>query len=152
MNPTVHIALTQNAPASICSIFRFEELFQIRYFPHLLFADWKVEQWVRHKCAQAYKRGRVGELALWLGKLHGKQIDEGGVPALTIRWMGEQIGYGAYANKLFEKWEYIGEYTGLLRKRGLLFRNLNDYCFMYPQMWFSLNPLTIDANQQGNLT
>jgi uncharacterized protein len=148
----IHIALKVGEPDRAYGVKRFEELFGIRYFPHLEFADWQVERWIQHKCAQAYKRGSIGELALWLGKLHGQQIERGEVPDLSIRWIDEKIGYGAFANRPYKKWEYIGEYTGILRRRRLIFPNINDYCFMYPREWISLRAFTIDSEKQGSLT
>jgi len=148
----IKIALRADEPAKEYTIRRFEELFELRYFPHLEFANWEVEQWVRAKCAQALKRGAIGQLALWLGKLHGKQIETAAIPDLSIRWMGENMGYGAFVNRAFKKWEFIGEYTGILRRRRLLFPDINDYCFMYPREWFSLKALTIDSARQGSFT
>jgi len=148
----IKIALKSTEEPRSYSVKRFEELFGIRYFPHLEFADWQVEHWVRKKCKRAYEKGRIGQLALWLGKLHGRQIEEAAIPDLAIRWIDEKIGYGAFTTRSFKKWEYIGEYTGVLRKRQLLFPNINDYCFMYPREWISLTPLTIDSDAQGSLT
>lgn len=148
----IKIALTpEEAPREI-SISRFEELFEIRYLPHLAFADWEVEQWMRKKCAWARRKGRIKQLNLWLGTLHGTQIEKAEIPDITIRWIGDHMGYGVFTNRPLKKWEYIGEYTGILRRRTLLFPNINDYCFMYPQEWISLKAFTIDGQKQGNYT
>ncbi|MFZ0565891.1 MAG: SET domain-containing protein, partial [Chlamydiales bacterium] len=134
------------------SIQRFEELFEIQYFPHLEFADWKVEQWIRKRCARAYKKGKMGQLNLWLGQLHAKEIEAANIPDITIRWIGEKIGYGLFTNCPIKKWDYIGEYTGLLRRRNLFSPNVNDYCFMYPREWIAFKAYTIDSERQGNYT
>jgi hypothetical protein len=148
----IKIALKANELTREYSVRRFEELFEIRYFPHLEFANWKVERWVRAHCERAYKKGYIGQLALWLGKLHGPQIENAAVPDLSIRWINEHIGYGAFTARPFKKWEYIGEYTGILRRRKLLFPDINDYCFMYPREGVSFKPMTIDSDKQGSLT
>lgn len=148
----IQIALKSDEPPQEYTIERFEEFFGIRYFSHLLFSDWRAERWMRNKCARAYKKGRIGQLALWLGKLHGKQIEQGAIPDLSIRWVHEDIGYGAFTTRPFKKWEFIGEYTGILRQRSLFFSNINDYCFMYPRAWIALKAFTIDAAQHGTLT
>lgn len=149
---TIKIAFKSDAPGEEYPVSRFEELFELSYFPHLLFADWEVEQWIRRKCAWAHRTGRVKKLALWLGKLHGHQIDAADTPDVTIRWMGAEVGYGLFTDKPLKKWEYIGEYTGTLRRRNLFFPNINDYCFMYPREWISLKAFTIDSKTQGNYT
>lgn len=148
----IKIALTSDGPAKEMSETRFEEVFGVRYFPHLEYADWTVERIIRKLCGKAEKAGKIGELALWLGKLHGKAIDEAKVPDITIRWIGENIGYGLFTNKPLSQWEFIGEYTGILRRRRLIFPDINDYCFMYPKEWISLKAFTIDSVATGNFT
>jgi hypothetical protein len=141
----------QEAPRLI-SIKRFEELFELHYLEKLQFENWEVEQWIYRQCERAQRRQKVGKLALWLGTLHGPQIERGDIPDVTIRWIGEKIGYGVFANRLLKKWEFIGEYTGLVKQRKLFFRNINDYCFMYPRAWIALKSLTIDSAKYGNFT
>jgi uncharacterized protein len=131
---------------------RFEELFQIRYLPQLEFVDWRCEQWIRKACQKAHKKGKIGQLALWLGKLHAKELEKGEVGEITIRWIHETIGYGVFANCPFKKWEFLGEYTGIVRPRRRLFPDVNDYCFMYPTEWLSWKAFTIDSQSHGNFT
>jgi uncharacterized protein len=148
----INVALKADEPPREYTIGRFEELFEVRYFHHLEFADWEIERLLRIKCAKAHKKGAIGQLALWLGKLHGAQIEQARIPDLAIRWIDEQIGYGAFTNRPFKKWEFIGEYTGILRRRTLFFPDINDYCFMYPREWRSLTAFTIDSEKQGSFT
>lgn len=148
----IKLALSPAAPAKEVSEERFNDLLGVRYFPQLECADWTVEQWIRHRCTQAEKKGKIGKLAQWLGKLHAKAIDQGSVPDVTIRWIHEKIGYGLFADRAFAKWEFIGEYTGILRRRALFFPDINDYCFMYPREWISMRAYTIDSEKQGNYT
>ncbi len=131
---------------------RFEELFQLKYLPFLQFSDWRIEQWVKKKCAQAHKKGKISTLGIWLGKLHGRELAAGEIPEVSIRWISDEMGYGLFAERAFKQWEFIGEYTGVVRDRGLLFPKINDYCFMYPHEWFSLKALTIDSQTGGNYT
>lgn len=154
MNRDLHIKIAlkaQEEPKEF-SLKRFEKLFEINYFQELLFENWKIEQWVRKKCESAHKKGKIGQLALWLGKFHGKEIALGKIPEVSIRWIDEKIGYGLFAENPFKKWDYIGEYTGILRKKNLIFPNINDYCFMYPRSWLPLKVFTIDSQNQGNYT
>lgn len=141
VNPVREIDLTKA---------RFEELFQIRYLSHLEFENWETEQWIKKRCARAYKRDAIGQLALWLGHLHAKEIEEASLPELSIRWIHDEIGYGLFTSRPFKPWEFIGEYTGVVRRRKRLQSNVNDFCFMYPKEWFSFRSYTIDGNKQGN--
>lgn len=148
----LHIAFRAEEKPKEYSIKRFEELFSITYLKELTFSDWESEQWIRKKCARAHKKGKIGQLALWLGKYHAKELAAAEIPSVAIKWMHEKIGYGLFATKPFTKWQYVGEYTGLLRRRNLIFANVNDYCFMYPREWVATRAYTIDSEKCGNYT
>lgn len=148
----IKISLQSDSPSKEFTIDRFEELFNIQYLPHLECADWTVERWMRKRCEKTHRKGKIGELACWLGKLHSKELDEAHIPDITIRWIHETVGYGIFTNKPFAQWEFIGEYTGILRRRRLIFPDVNDYCFMYPREWISTKVFTIDSQAHGNFT
>ena len=152
MSIKLKVALKANSEPKEFSIKRFEELFGFTYLKELTFADWDAEQWLRKKCARAYKKGKIGQLAQWLGKYHAKDLAEGKIPNIAIRWMHEKIGYGLFATQMFKKWQYIGEYTGLLRRKNLFSPNINDYCFIYPRQWIATRAYTIDSEKHGNYT
>ena len=131
---------------------RLGEIFQFRYTEQLEFENYKVEQWIRKKCKWAYKRGYIEKVKVWLGTLHQKQLAHDIVPDVMIKWINRDIGYGVFANETLKQWDYVGEYAGLLRRRNLFYRNINDYCFMYPREWLTLKAYTIDSKLQGNMT
>jgi SET domain-containing protein len=130
----------------------FEELFGIRYLPHLTFSDYTIEKWVKKKCAKAYKNSRLADYTRWLGHLHKKQLEQPLLPDCSIRWISPKIGYGLFTECSLEAAEFVGEYTGILRPRNQPFANVNDYCFMYPRAWMTTRPLTIDSEKCGNHT
>ena len=130
----------------------FTALFGVRYLPQLLCSDWRVERYLRQRCSQAHKRGAIDELGLWLAQLHKKELVEGPDIDITIRWMDARMGYGLWTNSEIPAWHYIGEYTGVLRRRTLLKVDVNDYCFQYPRSWLGLRAFTIDSALQGNHT
>lgn len=148
----IKVAFTPISEPILIDIPRFEHLFGIRYLHHLEFSDWRLEQWVKKKCTKALKKQKVTEFSRWLGQYHRYEILNGGISDVTIRWIDDKIGYGVYTNQPLKQWQFVGEYTGLLRKRTLLLPELNDYCFAYPKKWISLNHLTIDSQDQGNFT
>lgn len=71
---------------------------------------------------------------------------------VSIRWICPDMGYGVFTNGFLKKWQFVGEYTGVVRRRRLIFPNLNDYCFMYPREWISPKLFTIDSEREGNFT
>lgn len=148
----LQLALKNDEISKPFTIKRFEELFGLIYTKELQFNDWETEQWIRKKCERVQKNGKIGQLAQWLGSYHSRELSQGEIPSVEIRWIHQQIGYGLFASEPFKKWQYIGEYTGLLRRRNLFFPNINDYCFMYPKYWLSTRAYTIDSEKHGNYT
>ncbi len=131
----------------------FAKIFELSYLPHLIYANSEIEAHIQKKCTKADRRGKIEPLARWLGIYHGKQLDEEIVPQVTLKWIDSRIGYGIFADKLFKKWQFIGEYSGVLRRRNRFFLNVNDYCFMYPRPFkLQWKAFTIDSEKKGNLT
>jgi len=150
--PTLKVVHASWKGATKYSIKEFEELFKIKYLPHITFADYTIEKWIHKKCRRALHQDKISDFAKWLGKLHAKELDEARIPAVSLRWIDETIGYGLYTDEPIKKWSFVGEYTGILRARSRFVSNVNDYCFMYPSLWLSYRALTIDGKDAGNFT
>ncbi|MBS0624077.1 MAG: SET domain-containing protein-lysine N-methyltransferase [Verrucomicrobia bacterium] len=140
------------AETKLFTLAELEQFFNFRYISRLEFDHYEVEQWLRKKCQQAHKKHSIDLLPCWLGQLHSKQLEQCFLEDVALRWVCPEIGYGIFTNKPIKKWDFIGEYVGLVRRRNILMRNVNDYCFMYPRAWLSWKPFTIDSQAQGNLT
>lgn len=122
----------------------------IVYLWELEFQDEEVLERIRMQCSHALETGFIGKDSRWLGALHAKEIGSHYIADVSIRWIDETIGYGLYAEKNIKAWEYIGEYTGLVRKLNWILGNINEYCFGYPTSAFSYRKHVIDALKQGN--
>jgi uncharacterized protein len=120
------------------------------YLSELEFQDETVRDRIRMQCAHAIEIGTIGKDSRWLGALHAKEIAAHHIADVSIRWIDETIGYGLFAEKDIAAWEYIGEYTGLVRKLNLIFGNINEYCFGYPTSAMSFKKHVIDAHDKGN--
>jgi len=136
------------------TVSEIEREFQFRYLDRLEFDDYELERWLRKKCHGAEQRDAIDTLQRWLGQLHGRELEKDPLlQNISLRWVCPEIGYGLFTQKAIKKWAYVGEYVGLVRQRALFYRNVNDYCFMYPRAWLGWwKPLTIDSERQGNLT
>lgn len=121
-----------------------------QYLPELEFIDDETLEIVKKQCSHGLEIGFIDEESQWLGTLHAKQIRSHYVADVSIQWIDETLGYGLFAEKDIKAWEYIGEYTGVVRKRNLIFRNVNDYCFSYPTSVLNFRKNTIDAQDKGN--
>lgn len=131
---------------------RFERIFGIHYIKKMEFANEQVKELVLKRCQKLVSQNRIGVNAKWLGTLYEKFIASAFMPSICIKWIDEKIGYGVFAQEPIIPWQYIGEYAGTLRLRRLLFPDINDYCFMYPELGLFYKRLTIDGKDQGNFT
>lgn len=120
------------------------------YVPELVFADERTFQTVRTQCESAVRNGAITVEMKWLGALYAEQIRSNSVADVSIRWIDERLGYGLFADRKIEAGECIGEYAGIVRRRSLLFRNFNEYCFSYPTSDLSFRKYIIDAQDNGN--
>lgn len=134
------------------TVAEFEALTSIRYLSHLEFKSKKVYDSVRNLCKQALIAGKITKRAEWLGVAYRREVSEGFVNDVYIKWMDSRIGFGLYANKEMEKGEFIGEYVGLVRPCTYFFANVNEYCFRYPLEGLRFWLYTIDAQDYCNET
>ena len=145
--------LKKNAYAfEILSIDDFEKEMGVRWRKTIRFRDLAYER-------KAYKRAdyamRKKELSLrenWLGAHFSKEVERGVHPDFSIRYIDPVLGYGVFAEEEIPKGGYIGEYTGMIRKRRRGSDKKNDYCFEYTIGDWVYNPFIIDAKEEGNMT
>ena len=96
------------------------------------------------------KKGMVSKEALFLGEQHKKQIESHYLPKMSIRFINEKVGYGAFLEEPLEPNSYAGEYTGVVRENArIYFAPLNNYLMEYPVLDRFGRSLVIDA-KNGN--
>lgn len=134
------------------SIERASVLLNFKFLPQLVFPNWETERLVRRACAQAEKKHLISPLAKWLGQLHKQDLHSPPTPPIVVCWIDAHIGYGVFARETIPAWSYIGEYTGVLRRRQAIWMDENDYCFRYPLRSRTWRYFTIDSGKQGNFT
>jgi hypothetical protein len=152
-DPTRHrikFALRGEREPKEYSVQEFTAATGVVYLPELEFQDRKTYEAVRRKCANALQKGVVGEQSRWLGTLHAEEIRDHVVADVSIRWIDETFGYGLFAETDIQVGEYIGEYTGVVRRCNLLVDKINEYCFSYPTSAMSFKKYIIDARDKGN--
>ncbi|SPN73990.1 Predicted restriction endonuclease,SET domain [Chlamydia serpentis] len=153
-SPTsIYLSLNSNwLDSQPYSLERASQLLRFRLLTSLVFFDWRVEQQILNFCHKAEKRHLISPLAKWLGKLHKQDLIKPPTPPVSICWINSYIGYGVFAYDDIPPWTYIGEYTGVLRRRQAIWMDENDYCFRYPMPLFSWKYFTIDSGSRGNIT
>ena len=118
--------------------------------PHLDFADYRVMESVLKRCQKALKREWITPKQKWLGVWHAKEILSGFFCDAYIQWIDPVLKYGVFANRDLPAHSFVGEYTGILRRRPL-FRKRNDYCFEYAIGESRGSPFMIDAERAASL-
>jgi uncharacterized protein len=137
---------------SIHSPKEFESVFSISYLPSVRCIDGKTEGKIEKRCAKALKKEWITPRQKWLGQYYAQAIRGEVHLDLTIAWIDAKIGYGVWTNRDIPAHSYIGEYTGILRKRLFLGRWKNRYCFDYNIGEGRKSSYVIDAQNGANYT
>ncbi len=88
----------------------------------------------------------------WMGIYFDREIRQGIHPPVLIRFIDRKVGFGVFAMQKIPACSYVGEYTGIVRKR--MRRNLHqkDYIVRYGAFQLDKQKLIIDAETGGNFT
>ena len=130
----------------------FEERMGMRYLKSLTFQTEPIIEKVLRQSKKAIAKKQLSIREKWLGVRYQREISSSYEPKVSIRWIDESLGYGVFAEEEIPVGAYIGEYTGLVRKRQRRTDRKNDYCFEYTIGDWVYNPFLIDAKDQGNFT
>ena len=112
----------------------------------------KDEKKARLKAAGAVKKKELDLREKWLGFRFQHEIKAGNLPDVSIRYIDSVVNYGVFAEEEIFKGQFLGEYTGIIRKRKRSSDKKNDYCFQYSIGNWIFNPYIIDAKNEGNMT
>ncbi len=115
-------------------------------------AQFSILTWIVKKCRKAVEENVITMQQKWLGNYYQKELSSEFLKPILIRWIDSDIGWGVFAQKAFKPKEYIGEYTGVLRKKKNRLDRKNSYCFEYMIGESQTTPYTIDAQDKGNFT
>jgi len=134
------------------TIAEFEEKMGVQWVDKLKFQSDQIAAKVLRKSKVALRKKELSIRENWIGTHFRKEISRRFFPPVSIRWIDEKMGYGVFAEELIQTGSYIGEYTGVVRKRTRWKDRRNDYCFEYTIGDWIYNPFIIDAKEQGNFT
>jgi hypothetical protein len=129
-----------------------EKIFGIRFLNELAFSDPKLKSNVLKRCDKALRKEWITPRQKWLGHFYAEGLHGKIALDLTIKWIDASIGYGVFTNTDIPAQAYIGEYTGILRKRRLFGRWKNHYCFDYNIGEGRRSGYVIDAEKSSNHT
>jgi hypothetical protein len=124
---------------------------QIPYVPHLAFDSFRTLQHVVRKNRQLKKKKLFSTQQMWLGSYFEKEVLEGFLPCLSLRWVSDEIGWGVFAEQDFKATDFIAEYSGIFRRRKKE-DSTNAYCFECPFVRGEPSRYLIDAKSQGGIS
>jgi uncharacterized protein len=130
----------------------FEKHLGVTYLHQLEFSSFSTLAWIFQKCDKAGKQNLITTEQKWLGAYYAKELEDAFLPQIVIKWIDNDVGYGIFAKKNFKAKDFIGEYTGVLRKKKRRADFKNSYCFEYLIGETIDTPYTIDAQDKGNFT
>lgn len=127
----------------------FEDL---EYLPYPVFENEKVFQEVLQKTKKAKLEDVILPEKIWLGVYFDKEIQKGLHPAVSIRHVDTEVGYGVFAEQRIPPCGYLGEYTGCIQQRKPLELQDKVYCVRYSVWNMTRKNFTVDAEKRGNFT
>ena len=128
----------------------FEKALNVRYLDQLDFKDAAVRLTIEKKMRKALFKEWITPKQRWLGHYYAQGIRGTVSLDLQIAWINDAIGYGVWTNRDIAANTYIGEYTGLVRKRRFWRRWKNRYCFDYTIGPGRSSSFVIDCQNCGN--
>ncbi len=149
-NLSFQVSQGKEFPVESLSLEVFESRMGISFSPSLHFAKSSVEEKLRKKIEKLHRKGGLSRQQLWFGSYFKKEIEEGFLSDVVIRYIDPVFGYGVFANRDFKKMEFIAVYSGVVRKYARRDRE-NPYCFEYTLANGLKTPYTIDAQDVGGI-
>ncbi|MBA3238245.1 MAG: SET domain-containing protein-lysine N-methyltransferase [Parachlamydiaceae bacterium] len=132
--------------------YQFKDQFGVEFRPYLNFGSYPFFKEVLTNCPWILKKSFLGEENREQAWKYRHELHNGYKANMSIKWINEEMGYGAFTNFALETGEYVGEFTGAVRRLYRRSPDQNEYCFHYPTRWFSRKYVIIDAMNEGNET
>ena len=149
---TIKLLLSNQTEIQDLTPSAFEKLMGIAYLPTLQFQTFALQQKIIEECAKGERKRWIDPRQKWLGNYYSQEVQSHLHPDITIAWIDPTLGYGVFTNRAILRQTFVGEYTGIVRKRRLFGRFKNDYCFDYTIGLGRETPYVIDAERHGNFT
>ncbi len=110
------------------------------------------QEFVLSKGLEKHKSGAIPLEAQELGNRFKDKIKSAYIPAVSVRWIDDDVESGLFAEEDIPEGAYVGEYTGVVRRNDRrYFEPLNNYCYEYPVPDEIGRSFVVDATH-GNLT
>lgn len=130
---------------------QIEEEFSISYIDTICFENDDVLQKVKKRANRKRFHLYDKKHNKWMSNLYARDVRNKKHAPVCIKKVNPLVGHGVFAKETIPSLSYVGEYTGMLRKRRGKKDKGNDYIFGYMVGFFG-TPFIIDAKDMGNFT
>lgn len=127
-----------------------EKMPQLLHLPHVRFEDPRLLDEIAERTAQAKEQDEIPAEKIWMGVFFEKEIAEGAHPSVAIRWIGDAVGHGVFAEEPLPACSYVGEYAGFAVRKTRKNSYHRTYCVRYTT--WGKGAYLIDAELGGNFT
>jgi len=127
-------------------------LVPLEYLPYPIFESVEIFNEVLFSTKRAKQEDEIPTEKIWMGIYFDAEIRQQLTPAVSVRFIDDQVGFGVFASQRIPSCAFVGEYTGVVQERKK--RHLKDkyYCVRYPTWVMGKRHFVIDAEKKGNFT
>lgn len=130
----------------------FEKALGFLYRPFLTFPSYHFFINILKQCPFLLRSRSVAtDNHEWMD-IYRQEVLAGKTAPIYIKWINQDLGYGAFASEDISRGKFVGEYAGVVRQLHRGHPDHNPYCFHYPTKFWSLKYFTVDSMREGNLT
>ncbi len=116
--------------------------------PHPIYESWEaMEEILTWSAKEPISQDRI-----WKGVYYDSEIDRSLHPRISIRKIDEEIGLGVFAEEPIPANQFVGEYTGLIRKKKRAHDGESVYSFSLNAWRMGKVPYVISSETMGNFT
>ena len=122
------------------------------YLPWPIFQNYEMLKDVLFRTKKAKQEDDIPTEKVWMGIYYDTEVQKQQCPSIAIRYIDDEVGYGAFANQKIPSCAFVGEYTGIVEERRP--RHLKDkyYCVRYSAWQMGKQKFVINAERMGNFT
>ncbi|MDE3046230.1 MAG: SET domain-containing protein-lysine N-methyltransferase [Verrucomicrobiota bacterium] len=131
---------------------KFREKVFCEYLSHPIYESADDFDLLLAKTKKAKLSDAISSEKIWMGVYFDKEMQQHLHPKISLRWISEELGFGAFAEQRIPPCTFVGEYAGVVRERKKKIVKDNDYCVRYTLWNVGRKKFIIDANEQGNFT
>lgn len=155
------VSLLQKVPAfNFCNVpnvkiqdpVYFNSLHNLTLLPQPIFKSEKVFTEVLKLAARAKQEDEIPPDRIWMGIYFSNEIQTEIYPKISIRFIDEEVGFGAFAEQRILPCTFVGEYTGIIQRKKKKELEENVHCVRYTIWGRGKDKFVINAEEAGNFT